>query len=66
MILSIAMLLEWLGARHARPDLTAAARTMTTALDRLLSDPASRTVDLGGDLGTAAFGAAVKQAVLEG
>ncbi len=66
MILSIALLLDWLGARHARPGLTAAARTMTTALDRVLADPASRTADLGGPLGTAAFGAAVTQAVLAG
>ncbi len=66
MILSIALLLDWLGARHARPGLTAAARTMTTALDRLLAEPATRTADLGGALGTAAFGEAVTQAVLAG
>jgi len=66
MILSIALLLEWLGAHHARPDLTAAARTMTAALDHALADPASRTADLGGPLGTAAFGDAVTQAVLAG
>jgi 3-isopropylmalate dehydrogenase len=66
MILSIALLLDWLGARHARPGLTAAARTMTTALDRVLADPASRTADLGGPLGTTAFGDAVTQAVLAG
>ena len=66
MILSIALLLDWLGARHARPDLTAAAGAMTTALDRVLANPATRTADLGGPLGTAAFGAAVTQAVLAG
>jgi 3-isopropylmalate dehydrogenase len=64
MILSIAMLLEWLGARHTRPDLTAAAHAMTTALDSLLANPATRTTDLGGSLGTAAFGDAVAQAVM--
>ncbi len=66
MILSVAMLLEWLGARHTRPDLIAAARTMTTALDQLLADPATRTADLGGPLGTAAFGDAVTRAMLVG
>jgi len=66
MILSVAMLLEWLGARHARADLTAAGRTMTTALDGLLANPATRTADLGGTLGTAAFGEAVARAVVTG
>ena len=66
MILSVAMLLEWLGAHHARADLTAAARAMTTALDTLLANPATRTADLGGTLGTAAFGEAATQAVLAG
>jgi len=64
MILSVAMLLEWLGARRARADLKAAARTITMVLDRLLTDPATRTTDLGGSLGTAAFGEAMMQAVL--
>ncbi|HUS53957.1 MAG TPA: isocitrate/isopropylmalate dehydrogenase family protein [Thermohalobaculum sp.] len=64
MILSVAMLLEWLGAHHARSDLTAAGRTMITALDALLANPATRTADLGGKLGTAAFGDVVVQAVL--
>jgi 3-isopropylmalate dehydrogenase len=63
MILSIAMLLEWLGARHGRADLTGAARDMTMTLDGLLADPATRTADLGGRLGTAAFGEAVTRAV---
>ncbi|MEE8454773.1 MAG: isocitrate/isopropylmalate family dehydrogenase, partial [Limibaculum sp.] len=66
MILSVAMLLEWLGARHTRPGLTAAARAMTTALDRVLAEPATRTADLGGPLGTAAFGDAVTRAMLVG
>ena len=45
---SAAMLLAHLG----RPD---AALAIDTALDRALSDPATRTADLGGRLGTAAF-----------
>jgi 3-isopropylmalate dehydrogenase len=66
MILSIAMLLEWLGAHHTRPDLTAAARAITDALDTQLANPATRTADLGGTLGTEAFGEAVTKAVIEG
>jgi 3-isopropylmalate dehydrogenase len=45
---------------------SAAARTMTAAPDRLLANPATRTADLGGRLGTAAFGDAVVKAVLAG
>lgn len=46
---SAAMLLAHLGA-------TAAAADIQSALDRALSDPATRTPDLGGALGCAAFG----------
>jgi len=63
MILSVAMLLEWLGARHRRADLTGAGRAMTEALDRVLADPATRTADLGGTLGCAACGRAVTKAL---
>jgi len=66
MILSVALLLEWLGAHRARPDLTTAARAMTTALDHVLANPDTRTADLGGPLGTTAFGEAVTLAVLAG
>ncbi len=59
MILSVAMLLEWLGARHGRADLTEAASAMTEAVDRVLADTARCTPDMGGTSGTAAFGAAV-------
>jgi 3-isopropylmalate dehydrogenase len=64
MTLSIAMLLEWLGARHGRANLTGAARSMTTALDGLLANPATRTADLCGTLGTAAFGQALVRRLL--
>jgi 3-isopropylmalate dehydrogenase len=52
LILSAAMLLEWLGAREA-------AQAIEAAVDATLKDPKSRTADLGGSMGTAAFGAAV-------
>jgi len=63
MILSMAMLLDWLGARHGRADLTQTARDITAAVDRLLADPASRTADLGGSLGCAEFGRVLQETI---
>ncbi len=59
MLLSVAMLLEWLAAQHGRSDLAAAASRISAAVDRTLSNPATRTADLGGPLGTRAFTTAV-------
>ena len=59
MLLSVAMLLEWQAERHGRSDCAAAAARITAAVDRTLSNPATRTADLGGSLGTRAFTAAV-------
>ncbi len=59
LILSAAMLLEWLGTRRQRNDLVAAARAIEAAVDARLADPDTRTADVGGSLGTRAFGAAV-------
>jgi 3-isopropylmalate dehydrogenase len=59
LIASAAMLLEWLGIRHANDAYLAAHRAIDAALDALIADPARRTADLGGPLGTAAFAGAV-------
>ena len=59
MLLSVAMLLDWLAKRHQRSDLAAAASRISAAVDGTLSNPATRTADLGGSLGTAAFTDAV-------
>jgi len=59
LILSSGMLLDWLGTRHARSDLSAAAVCIDHALDAVLADSAQRTGDLGGPLGTRAFCARV-------
>ena len=64
LILSAAMLLEWLGGRHGQESLIAAARAVDGAVDRLLAKPESRTRDLGGVLGTRQFAAAVAQRLL--
>ena len=55
LILSASMLLDWLGGRHRRPELGAAAKAIESAIDASLQDPATRTADLGGKLGTRAF-----------
>jgi 3-isopropylmalate dehydrogenase len=55
LILSAAMLLEWLAKRHARDAFLLASNTIVYAVDKLLAHPETRTRDLGGDLGTKAF-----------
>jgi 3-isopropylmalate dehydrogenase len=55
LILSIAMLLQWLGEKHDREDLHEASAAIDCAVDTALGDPATRTADLGGSLGTQAF-----------
>ena len=52
---SAAMLLAWLGERQADERLVRAAALIEESLDALIADPAHRTADLGGTLGTAAF-----------
>jgi len=59
LILSAAMLLDWLGRRHARAPHRAAAAAIEAAVDACLADPARRTDDIGGALGTRAFSEAV-------
>jgi 3-isopropylmalate dehydrogenase len=53
---SAAMLLEWLGGRRQDDRFIRAAAAIEDALERAIADPASRTPDLGGPLGTKAFG----------
>jgi 3-isopropylmalate dehydrogenase len=59
LILSGAMLLEWIGEKKKQKKCASAARAINEAVDRVLADPAKRTADLGGKLGTRAFGEAV-------
>ncbi len=63
LILSAAMLLEWLGEKRDQQSCTDAASAIDRAVDRVLSEPAQRTADLGGKLGTRAFGEAVAAAL---
>ena len=57
------MLLAWLGELRGDKKLSDAARAIEGALDRVIADPKTRTPDLGGPLGTDAFGQRVAQAV---
>ena len=59
LVLSCAMLLDWLGRRHNRERFARAAETIDRSVDALLKDPATRTADLGGRLGTKGFTAAL-------
>ena len=60
LILSAAMLLDWLGRRHAKPAFARAAHLIEQGVDAVLNDPATRTRDLGGALGTKAFTATLR------
>ncbi len=55
LVLSAAMLLDWLARRHGDRNLALAAGLIETAIDTVLNDPARRTADLGGPLGSGAF-----------
>ncbi len=56
---SAAMLLAWLGERRNDDRLIRAANSIEAALERAIANPRWRTGDLGGPLGTRAFGAQV-------
>jgi len=63
MILSVAMLIRWMGDKHQNAALQKAGDAMQVAVDKVLEDPKTRTPDLGGTLGCKAFGAAVAKAL---
>ena len=60
---SAAMLLSWLGERRGDDSLTRAAAAIESALDRAIAKPDGGTADMGGRLGTTAFGARVAAAI---
>ena len=55
LILSAAMLLDWHQEKRGNKAAGAAAAAINAAVDAALADPATRTPDLGGKLGTKAF-----------
>jgi 3-isopropylmalate dehydrogenase len=58
---SAAMLLSWQGERRDADNLLRAGNAIETALDRVIAKPEWRTPDLGGPLGTDAFGKRVAE-----
>lgn len=63
MILSVAMMVRWVGDKRGHTGLQQAGDAMTRAVDAALENPATRTRDIGGSTGCKAFGQAVAQAV---
>jgi len=61
LILSAAMMFDWMGRRHRAENLTRAAAAIESAVDAALADPQTRTADLKGPLGTQAFAHVVAQ-----
>ncbi len=59
LMLSAAMLLEWLGTRHDRPILAVAADLLEGSVNAALADATNHTPDLGGDASTKSFATAV-------
>lgn len=66
LILSVAMMLSWIGERRGLPDMVAAGAEIERAVDAVLESPANRTRDLGGSVNTDAFGALVAAEVARG
>ena len=65
MILSVGMMLNWLGEKHKDDRLKEAWGGIDKALDRVLSEGKVKTRDLGGSCSTEDFGSAVAKAIKE-
>ena len=63
MILSAAMMLDWLGGRHDRPDMAADGARLRDAVDAVIAAGTTRSRDLGGTAGTVQVATAVKDAL---
>jgi isocitrate/isopropylmalate dehydrogenase len=63
LILSAAMLLDWLAEKRRSENLAKAARAIEVAVDKALASAETRTADLGGGLGTSDFAKVVADAV---
>jgi len=63
MILSVAMMVRWVGDKRASKPMQDAGDAMVRAVDKVLENPATRTRDIGGTIGCKAFTAAVVEAV---
>lgn len=54
-MLSAVMLLDWVTGRGGDPGFGLASKAIESAIDTALQNPATRTGDLGGEMGTADF-----------
>jgi 3-isopropylmalate dehydrogenase len=63
MILSVAMLVEWIGDRRKNDAFRQAGHAMHQAVETVLANPETRTADIGGRIGTKAFSKAVAAAL---
>ncbi|WP_127556720.1 isocitrate/isopropylmalate dehydrogenase family protein [Saccharospirillum alexandrii] len=63
MILSVAMLLHWIGENKSMEKYIQAAKAMNDAIDNVLRDESKRTRDLGGQYDCSGFGEAVAKEV---
>jgi 3-isopropylmalate dehydrogenase len=63
LILSAAMLLDWIAEKRGLPAYAEAARALDQAIDAALAKPETRTLDLGGALGTRAFAERIAAAI---
>jgi isocitrate/isopropylmalate dehydrogenase len=64
LILSAAMMLDWMGRRHGSNALEEAAAAIERAIDQALQSPSTRTRDLQGDLGTRDFARVVADKIV--
>jgi len=62
-ILSVAMMLDWLGDRRSDPDAKKGAKAIETAMAKVLMNPRYHTADLGGNAPTTMVGDAVANEV---
>jgi 3-isopropylmalate dehydrogenase len=56
-------MVRWVGDKRQHTGMQKAGDAMTAAVDKVLANPSSRTRDIGGSMGCAAFGKSVAQAV---
>jgi 3-isopropylmalate dehydrogenase len=63
MILSVAMLLDWIGVNRNNNAFVDAGKAIHAAVESVLANPETRTADIGGNIGTRAFSQAVLSAI---
>jgi len=65
LLLSVAMLLEWIAHRKDEAELYKAAAALRHNVERAVMNPRTRTRDLGGQTSTSQFGRVISEAILQ-